>query len=684
VQSNPLVTTYDYDPGTGELLATRYSDGTADINYTYTRTGLGQTVTDAAGQCSFSYTDTMQLDSETLPVAFYGDKVLTRKYESVPQQGAIPGRAAGVMVGIAAEPAADLDVNYAFDTKGRFAALSAGAHTVTAQFLANSDLTSKLIRSNEVDTLIGYEPGRDLIAAVVHEKPGAADPLAEYGYVNDAVGRRAARDHAGTAFAVADTIAYSYNARSEVTGAMSANDPGYAYSYEFDPIGNRTSSHEVAETRSYAANQLNQYTAVTGLPAPTYDADGNQTSLALDSGDWQCEYNCENRLVALEKTGQRLEFTYDYMGRRIAKKVFSGGSGSWSLERHDRFVYDGFRVVQRLDALNPSAPAVLQQFVWSPGDRLRMIVGVPDATTYFVHHDANRNVTELTAPDGAVAAHYEYAPFGGGVRQTGTYAEANPFRFSSEYFDAETGLVYYNYRYYSPELGRWLTRDPIQEQGGLNLMGMLANNVLNYVDLLGLKKCCIDGELIDVDCRKLTRHRRNLLDMAAEGIKDMGKLNSHFATAQVMNDLSLLQTTIMGAMTAGSTAKSLADNAQKHAAKILTSASGRNYVSTQAFTSSGKMVFPSKATSMAEKARRAGAVGVGAYFSGNIIVKEMRNRGLKKAVHGTSWVLDPAGEASKRITEEAASASEIIYQAVQNLHNMVRTLNAKYSKCCGW
>jgi RHS repeat-associated protein len=53
-------------------------------------------------------------------------------------------------------------------------------------------------------------------------------------------------------------------------------------------------------------------------------------------------------------------------------------------------------------------------------------------------------------------------------------APACPFRFSSEHLDSKTGLVYYNY--YCPELGRWLKRDPIEENGGWNLYGMLGND----------------------------------------------------------------------------------------------------------------------------------------------------------------------------------------------------------------
>ena len=68
---------------------------------------------------------------------------------------------------------------------------------------------------------------------------------------------------------------------------------------------------------------------------------------------------------------------------------------------------------------------------------------------------------------------------------TGTMAVSNPIRFSTKYRDNETGLYYYGYRYYSPSLGRWISRDPIDEQGGLNLYGFVNNDPVNYIDPLG-------------------------------------------------------------------------------------------------------------------------------------------------------------------------------------------------------
>ena len=81
---------------------------------------------------------------------------------------------------------------------------------------------------------------------------------------------------------------------------------------------------------------------------------------------------------------------------------------------------------------------------------------------------------------------YEYAPFGALTVSRGASAEANPFRFSSEYAEDDTATVYYNYRHYEPVMGRWMQRDPIEELLGGNLFACCGNTCGN--DVLGLLK----------------------------------------------------------------------------------------------------------------------------------------------------------------------------------------------------
>jgi RHS repeat-associated protein len=64
-------------------------------------------------------------------------------------------------------------------------------------------------------------------------------------------------------------------------------------------------------------------------------------------------------------------------------------------------------------------------------------------------------------------------------------AKVNPFRFSTEYQDDETGLNYYGYRYYDLSTGRWLSRDSSEEDGGENLYGFIENDAVNSWDILG-------------------------------------------------------------------------------------------------------------------------------------------------------------------------------------------------------
>ena len=111
----------------------------------------------------------------------------------------------------------------------------------------------------------------------------------------------------------------------------------------------------------------------------------------------------------------------------------------------------------------------------------------------FYAFDGNKNVSDVffLALQNGIGAHYEYAPFGAIVRTskaTGSKVDligANPWRFSSEFHDPELDLIYYNYRHYSPALGRFLSRDPIEEQGGRNLYAFVGNNSVIQIDFLG-------------------------------------------------------------------------------------------------------------------------------------------------------------------------------------------------------
>jgi len=118
-----------------------------------------------------------------------------------------------------------------------------------------------------------------------------------------------------------------------------------------------------------------------------------------------------------------------------------------------------------------------------------------NAGTHFPAYDGNGNVSALVnASNGEVSANYEYGPFGEVIRATGHLAKVNPFLFSTKYYDWETGFYYFISRYYDPSTGRWLSRDPSEEEGGINLYAFVANDAVNSTDFLGLWKIERKGE----------------------------------------------------------------------------------------------------------------------------------------------------------------------------------------------
>jgi RHS repeat-associated protein len=231
-----------------------------------------------------------------------------------------------------------------------------------------------------------------------------------------------------------------------------------------------------------------------------YDADGNLTT----NGQFSFAWDAENRLVSFTPLSgtptnqwQAGRLGYDYVGRRISRAVSNYVAGVWQLAFDHRYVYDGWNLLAVLDA----SGAVLLSFTWGSdlsgslqgaggvGGLMSMTVhSGPLAGTYFYVFDGNGNVVALVnALDGSVAAQYEYGPFGELLRCTGPLAALNPFRFSTKFQDDETGLLYYGYRYYDPETGRWPNRDPIGERGGRNLYAFVGNDPIGDYDALGLR-----------------------------------------------------------------------------------------------------------------------------------------------------------------------------------------------------
>ena len=217
------------------------------------------------------------------------------------------------------------------------------------------------------------------------------------------------------------------------------------------------------------------------MEAVTGTESAYSTLTQTSTGTWSITYNGENRPVRFENAATQtiIDCAYDSQGRRFEKKVTVAGATTL----HHRYIYRGYLQIAALDLTRLVHPA-LWFVTWDPSQptATRPLAIQKDGTWFTYGYDLTKNICEVFGPAGYIRTSYSYAPFGN-VTESGDVSQ--PFQWSSEHYDSELDLVYYNYRHYSPSLGRFLSRDPIEEQGGLNLYAFVENRGLSCIDFHG-------------------------------------------------------------------------------------------------------------------------------------------------------------------------------------------------------
>ena len=174
----------------------------------------------------------------------------------------------------------------------------------------------------------------------------------------------------------------------------------------------------------------------------------------------------------------QIQYSYDALGRSTSRML------------DERFFYRGYLQVAAYDWL-PVTKTSRCFLVWDPTQSVatRPLAIRTGGTAYAYGWDLTKNICELYGPNGYIVNRYAYTPFGSVTQTEGSVNQ--PFTWSSEYHDTETGLVYYNYRYYNPHDSRWTRRDPIsRSQGNRNLYSSGNRTYLfDYLGLLFFDKC---------------------------------------------------------------------------------------------------------------------------------------------------------------------------------------------------
>ena len=462
------VTEFVYDYVTQELVSSLCDEeSTPDVSYTYNYLGGITGVTDGAGSRSFSYDEygAFAKESGSLDGVEYS---INERYDAY-------GRPAGhVLKKGVNNTLTDVSLGYADDGRlQNMALLKDGAPQVFGyDYLAGSSMLSKVSLPGGLVKKLAYEAQRDLLTGISYQSPGGV--LATKEQSCDEIGFPMLWTQSRNGLNVSQER-FSYSQRNELVSVMKN---GAVSRYAYDNAGNRETDTEGGLTTSYETNSLDQYALIgeteEGGFTPTYDADGNQTLVKTSTGLWAVEYNAAHSPVKFtqESTGTVVEAAYDYMGRRWKKVVRQSGT----VIRDERYLYRGYLQVAALDMREGGK--LIHALLWDEAAQSRPLALMKGGKLYLYTHDFNKNVTEVYDADHNLAAAYEYTPYGA-VTSSGTLE--NPVQWSSEIADETLGLSYYNFRYYNPRDGRWLTKDQTLQNDYLFCL----NNPAAYIDVLG-------------------------------------------------------------------------------------------------------------------------------------------------------------------------------------------------------
>jgi len=297
------------------------------------------------------------------------------------------------------------------------------------------------------------------------------------------------------------TTTYNYDNDSRLTAITTTKDTNTIDSttYTLDGVGNRLTKAQPQQsiTTSYAYDDIYRLTQAnpTGgsyLPeAYTYDQVGNRLTTINDQIPTNNEtttytYDDENRLTGVQITSNNLtrqiNFSYDPFGRRIKKTVSPSGGGVG--EETTTYVYDNHHIILEYDNSNN----VKTRYTHGPTIDEPLAIEIKGTTTftpYYYHADGLGSIIVLTDTSGNIVQRYEYDSFGNQVITTNGNI-SQPYTFTSREYDTETEMYFYRARYYDSKVGRFVTKDPIGFDGGINQYVYVLNNPMNRTDPDGL------------------------------------------------------------------------------------------------------------------------------------------------------------------------------------------------------
>jgi RHS repeat-associated protein len=171
----------------------------------------------------------------------------------------------------------------------------------------------------------------------------------------------------------------------------------------------------------------------------TYDNNGNLTG----DGNLTYTYNALDQLIQVRRASDNslvATYTYNHDGARRSKTT-SQGTTNYDWDASGALIRE-------------STPAGVNCYYYVAG---KLTALKTNGNMYITHDNLRGDIESITDASKTIVAQYHFDPWGDQISYSGTLTQ--PFRYAGYYYDSETGLYYLKSRYYSPTLGRFLTRN---------------------------------------------------------------------------------------------------------------------------------------------------------------------------------------------------------------------------------
>ena len=336
-----------------------------------------------------------------------------------------------------------------------------------------------------------YDAGNQLLNAVLKSTGAGATVLKQYAYGYDLAGNR-------TSEQIDNGVSQaSYNSANQLTTKTAGSG-----SMQFAGLVNKPATVSVSGNPATVNHQTTNFTAYASVTNGTnvipviatdyngnaatnkyqlvvtnngvaktisYDLNGNETTVVTATATNTYQWDAANRLLSITGPTNQSFFAYDGLGRRLQIIELTNGVAYAT----NKFVWDGMGLAEQRDSTGAN---VVKRF-FGGGEQ---IAGV----NYFFTRDHLGSVREVINTAGVMQARYDYDPYGRLTQIAGSFMA--DFAYAGMFYHPASGLNLTLYRAYDPDLGRWLSRDPLKEKEWLNMYAYVGNSPVDYIDSLGL------------------------------------------------------------------------------------------------------------------------------------------------------------------------------------------------------